>query len=41
VGRLGARANGQRADGQGQSPTGALNALANAMRKSGQAFKVE
>ena len=33
--------NGQRADGQGESPTGALDALANAMRKSGQAFKVE
>jgi hypothetical protein len=32
---------GQRADGQGESPTGALDALANAMRKSGQAFKVE
>jgi hypothetical protein len=33
--------NGQRADGQGESPAGALDALANAMRKSGQAFKVE
>ena len=26
-------ANGQRVDGQGQSPSGALDALANAMRK--------
>jgi hypothetical protein len=33
--------NGQRADGQGESPAGALDALANAMRKNGQAFHVE
>jgi hypothetical protein len=33
--------NGQRAEGRGESPTGALDALANAMRKSGMAFKVE
>jgi hypothetical protein len=33
--------NGQRADGQGESPMGALDALANAMRKSGQAFNLD
>jgi hypothetical protein len=32
--------NGQRVEGQGGSAEGALDALANAMRKSGQAFKV-
>jgi len=33
--------NGQRVEGQGDSAQGALDALADAMRKSGQAFKVE
>ena len=33
--------NGERVDGQADSAQGALDALANAMRKSGQAFKVE
>jgi hypothetical protein len=32
---------GERVDGQADSAQGALNALANEMRKSGQAFKVE
>jgi len=32
---------GERVDGQADSAQGALDALANAMRKSGQAFKVE
>jgi hypothetical protein len=32
---------GERVDGQADSAEGALEALANAMRKSGQAFKVE
>jgi hypothetical protein len=33
--------NGERVDGQADSAQGALDALANAMRKSGQAFDVE
>jgi hypothetical protein len=33
--------NGERVDGQADSAQGALYALTNAMRKSGQAFKVE
>jgi hypothetical protein len=33
--------DGERVEGQGQSPEGALDALTNAMRNSGQAFKVE
>ena len=33
--------NGQRVEGQGESPEGALDALTNAMRKSVQAFSVE
>jgi hypothetical protein len=33
--------SGQRVEGQAASAQGALDALANAMRKSGQAFKVE
>jgi hypothetical protein len=33
--------NGERVDGQADSAQGALDALANAMRKSGQAFKVD
>lgn len=37
----GAKVLRQGVGGQGESPTGALDALANAMRKSGQAFKVE
>jgi hypothetical protein len=32
--------NGERVDGQADSAQGALDALTNAMRKSGQAFKV-
>jgi hypothetical protein len=32
---------GERVDGQADSAQGALDALANAMRKSGHAFKVE
>ena len=32
---------GERVDGKGGSAQGALDALANAMRKSGQAFKVD
>ena len=33
--------NGERVDGQADSAQGALDALTNTMRKSGQAFKVE
>ena len=33
--------DGERVDGQGDSPAGALDALANAMRKSGLAFRVK
>jgi hypothetical protein len=33
--------NGERVDGQADSAQGALDALTIAMRKSGQAFKVE
>jgi hypothetical protein len=33
--------NGERVDGQADSAEGALDALTNAMRKSGLAFKVE
>jgi hypothetical protein len=33
--------DGERVDGQADSSEGALDALANAMRKSGEAFKVE
>jgi hypothetical protein len=32
---------GERVDGKGESAEGALDDLTNAMRKSGQAFKVE
>ena len=41
AGRRGQRPDGERVDGQDESPTGAVDARANAMRKSGQAFKVE
>ena len=33
--------NGERVDGQADSAQGALDPLTNAMRESGQAFKVE
>jgi hypothetical protein len=33
--------NGERVDGQADSAQGALDAVTNALRKSGQAFKVE